>query len=370
MAIKPTAIGDTSAGSPGRIAPTRLGDAAAGPPASSTSTRTVDSGRIGPTRLASPAAGSAGVPDVRGVPGAQSVPVGSPSRRATPTAIPQRTAASAPLARAPVPAPAAPVAPSAPVAATALPGQQRKPLEVSLETLAARFPGADEPTLNRVQSVLRGVVPEALTSAACLAFGKASQEELAKLVKQRLALTQEAPTRGAIQHLTRMHRLLGEVVDAMDGGFLKKPATRVWVDVSPELAQLESLLTGAELGVALGTQDALVQKARACSEDLQAASLAAEFLAEGGEERVAQLLTPRALSLTQSVALALEQIQALEVEKARTRELMTLVQDGVLVQLPAVYSQMAALAAQPTDTQRFVAREKLGDLMTFIHRKL
>ena len=52
------------------------------------------------------------------------------------------------------------------------------------------------------------------------------------------------------------------------------------------------------------------------------------------------------------------------------QELITLVQNGVLLQLPAVYSQMAGLPTKPSDTQRYLATEKLAELAQTINRKL
>jgi len=60
----------------------------------------------------------------------------------------------------------------------------------------------------------------------------------------------------------------------------------------------------------------------------------------------------------------------LTLDKERVQEIMTLVQDGVLLQLPAVYSQLAGLSAKPSDTQRYLAVEKLTDIVQFIQRKV
>ena len=65
-----------------------------------------------------------------------------------------------------------------------------------------------------------------------------------------------------------------------------------------------------------------------------------------------------------------QQIQTLELDKTTVQELTVLVQDGVLLKLPAVYSQLADLSAKPSDTQRFMAAEKLSEIVHHIQRKL
>jgi hypothetical protein len=46
------------------------------------------------------------------------------------------------------------------------------------------------------------------------------------------------------------------------------------------------------------------------------------------------------------------------------------VQDGVLLKLPAVHAQLAGLASRPSETQRFLAAEKLHDLLQTLKRAL
>jgi hypothetical protein len=46
------------------------------------------------------------------------------------------------------------------------------------------------------------------------------------------------------------------------------------------------------------------------------------------------------------------------------------VQDGVLLKLPAVHAQLARLASRPSETQRFLAAEKLTDLLQTLKRAL
>lgn len=261
---------------------------------------------------------------------------------------------------------------AAPVQASALPGTQRKTVVVSLEELGRRFPGLAADMKTRIQGLLAGVSPVSMDTGAWLSFGTQAQEDAAKLVKERLALMESAETRGVTQHLTRLQTLLGEVLDAMEGGFFKKAPQKVWDDVSAEVHQLEGLLNQAypKLMGLTSRIDALVEKNREAGVVLSANALAAEYLTDLVAHQMGSLLVSRIAALSTSQALTLEQIQTLELDKTTVQELTVLVQDGVLLKLPAVYSQLADLSAKPSDTQRFMAAEKLSEIVHHIQRKL
>jgi hypothetical protein len=162
------------------------------------------------------------------------------------------------------------------------------------------------------------------------------------------------------------------VLEAMDGGFFRKAASKVWESVEPEVRQLDALLHKAvpALSVFLGEMDSLKLEAQRVGASLFATSLAAEYLMDVVGPEVHQVLSARALSLTTSQALVREQQQMLELDKEQVQELATLVQDGVLVQLPSVYSQLAGLSAKTSDTQRYLAADKLNEIVQFIQRKI
>jgi hypothetical protein len=301
----------------------------------------------------------------------------------TPTAIPGDTApaikaAPQPAAHRPTAmpyqAPAPVVAPAEHVKASVLPGVQRKPLDVSLDTLTRRFPGTPAPMLADVRAILAGVCPQTMDTPAWLGFGMQAQEVASALVKERLALVEKSETRAVTKHLARLHALLRDVLDAMEGGWLKRSVAKVWESVEDEIRQLDTLLSngGTALVKFIGQLEQLSQKNRDAGENLQAHSLAADYLFDGAPTDIGQLLTTRQTSMTTSHALTVEQVQMLTLDKDSVKELMTLVQDGVLLQLPAVYSQLAGLsaAAKPSDTQRFLAAEKLTEIVQFIQRKI
>lgn len=348
MTLKATIIGATPPATGSAITPTRLGRLEGSSPTPMASNPISEVTRFAPTSL----------------PGARPNPAPTEKPFMAPTSI----AASAPPT---MPIKAAPIQ-AAPVTASVLPGTQRKAIEVTLETLKSRFPGTDPKMLEQTRAVLAGVSPSTMDAVAWLAFGVREQEVVATLVKQRLALMEASSTRAIVQHLTRLQTLLKDVLEALEGGFLKKSAVKVWEAVDGEVHQLEHLLQQAcpLLLTTLDDMHRIAAKASEAGEALHANSLAAEYLFDKVDASVGNLLTSRLTALSTSQALVLEQLQSLSLDQQRVQELMTLVQDGVLIQLPSVYSQLAGLSAKPSDTQRFLAAEKLTDIVQFIQRKL
>ena len=351
MPIKPTIIGAAAAPQAGsKLAPTRLGGSGAG--------------GVVPTQPAPPAQPAmrptafkpTAMPST--VPAPAQAPAVQPTSMAKPTAMPSRPPAPAP-------------APAEPLRASVLPGTQRKPLEVSYEQLAQRFPGTDVNLLERARAILAGVSLHTNGAASWLSFGVQAQEAVTGLVLERVSAMETSPTRDVTTHLARMQLLLSEVLDAMDGGFFKKPASAVWASVAGEVRQLETLLrnAGPKLSEMLVTLSAMEPKLRDAGEVLQAHALAALYLVDVAGSDAANLLVSRATALTQSQALVLEQQQMLALATTNVQELITLVQNGVLLQLPAVYSQLAGLPTKPSDTERYLATEKLNEIVNFMKRK-
>lgn len=351
MSIKATIIGAAPPETGGKLTPTRLGSPGAGGVAPIQRQTAIRPTAFQPTTMQCTA---------RQPPPPAPAPASVPAK---PTAMPFQPTVPSPL-------PVAVVA--EPVKASALPGTQRKPLDVSFDALAVRFPGTDPRVLERVQAVLTGVSPQSMSTTAWLSFAVPTQESIGALIKERLALMDASVARSVAQHLARLQSLLQDVLDAMDGGFLKKPAAKVWESVVGEVRQLEGLLSaaGPALVLMLGTMGELMGKNRDAGEVLQANALAAEYLIDILQADAGQLLLSRLTSLTTSQALVLEQLQTLTLETTNVQELLTLVQDGVLLQLPSVYSQLAGLSTKPSDTQRFLATEKLAELAQSIQRKL
>jgi hypothetical protein len=263
------------------------------------------------------------------------------------------------------------VADGAPVHASVLPGVQRKAVVVTLDDLGRRFPGLDATLKTRVQSLLAGVSPTSMDTSAWLSFGTPAQETVAKLVKDRLTLMESAETRGVTRYLARLHTLLADVLAAMEGGLFKKSPQKVWEGISAEVRQLEGLLSQAspKLMELTARIDGLIEQNREAGVTVSANALVADYLTDHVSPEAGSLLVSRMAALSTSQALTLEQIQTLEHDKTIVQELAVLVQDGVLLKLPAVYSQLADLSAKPSETQRCMAVEKLSEIVHHIKRK-
>lgn len=250
---------------------------------------------------------------------------------------------------------------------SALPGIQRRGLDVSLEELRAKFPNASEPEIDRARGVLAGVMLASTGSATWLEFGQTVQEELAALVRERLDTVQQPTSRVAAQHLARLHALLSDVLEAFEGGLFRKSPDAVWNSCKAEVQALEQLLrtANADLGLQIKALEKQKRKVASLALQLGATALAADYLA-GTRADAAGLLVARLASLTGSQVLLREHATHLDHDILTVQELTTLVQAGVMVKLPAVYTQLAALTGKPNDTQRFLAAEKLTDVLHVI----
>ena len=295
-----------------------------------------------------------------------------------PTALPSN-GQSAPVTAASALAPAAVSAvtveripeAAAPVHPSAMAGSLRRLVSVTPEDLVRRFPGAKPGCIAQARAVLAGVAADSMGSADWLAFGVAAQENVNAVIKDRLQLLEATAPRQVAALMTRLHRLLAEIVDAMAGGFLKKSANAVWMRNEAEIRQLESRLStdGKAVMALLSSFAELVARNVAAQDELEGVFLAGEYLLDGLRSDEALLLQSRLMALATSQAMAQENILSLRQDETRFKELVLLVQDGVLVKLPAVYGQLAGLTDKPNETQRYLVLEKLSDLTQFLERK-
>jgi hypothetical protein len=288
-------------------------------------------------------------------------PIQAPARTFAPTALKP----SAP----PVPVVAPP--PLGSIKLSALPGEQRKAVDVPLPELARRFPMTASDVLQRAQAVLLGVHLGSMSTGSWINFGLAAQEEFSVLVKQRLELAQNSTGRSAQQHLSRLHGLLTEVLESFSGGFLRRGPDRVWAERRAEVSQLEQLLDRASDALAhhLAALQALRVPSQRCADSLAAVTLAAEYLLDHVGADIGGLLVARVASLTGSSAMQVEHSLYLEQDIKLQQELMSQVQNGVVLKLPAVYTQLAGIAGRPTETERFLAAEKLTAVLQSIQQR-
>lgn len=253
---------------------------------------------------------------------------------------------------------------------SSLPGQRHTGIEVTLDELRACYPEQPEPVLERTRAVLAGVILSTASSATWIGFGVEVQEALADLVRERLAAAQQSPSRAIAQHLARLQALLTDVLDAFEGGLFRRSPDVVWHSVKPEVQSLEQLAKagGVELRGQLKALEMQQSKLPDLALRLQASAVAADYLAHTHAE-AADLLLARQASLAASQLLLKEHALHLEGDITHVQELTSLVQGGVLVKLPSVHAQLASLPGKPNDTQRFLAVEKLTDVLRVIQQR-
>lgn len=312
-------------------------------------------------------------------PGGSPTVIGTPTKRYTPTVISQAVASPAPATRhgptvipgSVAPAPAAPraVERSKDWKPTSLPGVQVDIAHVDLAALESQFPQERATVLAEVRRLLTG---GSLTAGApfWIGFGLGVQESLSQAIKSRLTIVERPALRSATQHLARLHALLGDVVESLDGGLLRRSAHRVWQAVEPEIHQLEGLLrtSGSDLALVIGDLDKLKSSGGAVEQELEVIGRALEFSLERVPADVAGVVLSRLTSITGAQALYKEHVAYLELQVQQLQQMVSLILDGVLLKLPAVYGLLAALPPKPSETQRFLATEKLSELTKLIPR--
>ncbi|MFC0698030.1 hypothetical protein [Paraburkholderia humisilvae] len=305
-----------------------------------------------------------------GQPAAAAGPAGPAQPRHGPIA-PTRIGAEAsrPAPAADPQAPAIRSAPRVPIAVSGIGGASAK--AVPLETLARRFPDAKPDVLARARAALLGYGNAAAGETDWLTFGVAEQSTVNAALKDQVALLESPGRRDASAHVARLHEILTDVLGAMEGGFFRKSAHTVWQQHSTEISHLETLLNraGDELRRMLDSIAELHRRYATAVEELQSRFVAGQYLLDGmSRNDSAHLLQSRLMALTASQTLAQENRLHLQQQEAGLRELAVLIQDGVLVKLPSVVTQIAALPDKPTDTDRYLAREALSNLTQLFER--
>jgi len=206
-------------------------------------------------------------------------------------------------------------------------------------------------------------------AAFWLGFGVRIQEDVSSEIKARLDYVDRPAMRAVGQHLARMHAILEDVSEAVAGGILRKPAKRVWADSVMEVRQLEGLLNQGAADLAQLVDDLGRMGAKTDDLGLQLAAhgRALEFALDRVPNDESVVLS-RLSSMTTSQALLHEHREQVQALARQIQEMVSLVLDGVLLKLTAVYALLAAYPTKPTETQRFLATEKLSELTQLLIR--
>lgn len=254
-----------------------------------------------------------------------------------------------------------------------MPGQVRVGLKVGVEALAGRFPLQERRVLELTAGVLGGVVLQGLDWSQAQKLGLEAQKEYGAWVQRLLDATSADVLRAAPQHLSRLLGLLQACAEdfsaasGLMGQWLRKDRPRLLALHRKEIEQLRATLAASvdALDAPMGQVMQVRGKLPELFDHLMAASLACEWLAHGEplDDEVRAVLADRALALARTAALVRQQ-QAQSMASAESLSaLRDRIQDAVLIALPAWLAQLAHQPAELNDTQRFVARDALQQII-------
>ena len=152
---------------------------------------------------------------------------------------------------------------------------------------------------------------------------------------------------------------------------MKKSSTAVWSKNLNEITHIKQLLVDsidAINDIRDSLTDMLIPGTDAMS-SIDAAMVVADHLMTTVPQSVQDILTTRMMSLLTSRALLLDNIASIQRDIDQYNELISTVNHAVLVQLPSVMTQMAAIPLNPTDTQRFLAVDALTSLQHILNTR-
>ena len=255
---------------------------------------------------------------------------------------------------------------------SSLRGAPTLPFSATSQEIQQLFPAAQADVVRQVVLDISSAPLPAAPGLRWIRFGEAAQDSLAQLVKQRLQLADAQPLRLVPLLLRQLHGKMADILEALQGGVFKRSVARVWSEVAPEITLLEeqlrqslpALASMSERWVELGEKTQAIQ-VKLCSLDM-----AATYLLDKVSAEVQPVLGTRSAAILASQALALEQLQLLEVDRRNLQELTVLVQDGILLKLPAVFAQLGQLHQALNGTQRLLLSELVLEFKAYIERKI
>lgn len=258
------------------------------------------------------------------------------------------------------------------IKASSLPGVARKSIDLSLSELVARFPNSTREECGRIKSILSGIAPDSWTTASWLNYGVVAQEQVTALIRERMAIVDCHDIRTMPQHLKRMQRLLTDSLSTLTAtGMFTKPSKGGWNKNEREICQLADLLdVGSKVLVrTVADIDDLIVRSNEVEDQVKSYLLSAEYLITVLPRDKSDIVLSRQMALATSQALIQEHIMSLHHDSLMVQNLIGMIHDGVLLRLPAVSTQMANTPDTPNDTQRFLAVEKISELVQYFERK-
>lgn len=255
---------------------------------------------------------------------------------------------------------------------SALAGVQQRPFSAAAQELLQLFPEALPRAVQLAQQQIGAAPLPTARALDWMRFGEPQQQRLAQLVTQRLQLAEEPLLRQVPLLLRQLQARMSDLLEALQGGVFRRTPARIWSEAAPEVRLVETRLQQAlpQLQSHQALLAELEQQTEAARQQLQSLDMAAAWLLERTGDDIQTTLSARAAAILASQALALEQLQLLQLDQGHLQALAALVQEGVLVKLPAVLAQLAPLGPRLSETQRLLLADVVAELKAFIERKL
>lgn len=253
-----------------------------------------------------------------------------------------------------------------------LPGSVQRYFDISLDVVMAALPSAPEADALAAQKVLRCADYTSWTASDWLQYGRDAQEAVSHCVTQRLSIMGRDSCRTTPRHLAKLQELLGEVLlAAKDTGLFARSPKKVWLQHEAEISHLEQLL-GAGLKAlteAVNDLESLAEAEQAAALELSGHLLAVDFLANKLSPAAHQHAVTRQLALTKSQVLLTEHSAYRALDNTSLMQLIEHLNDGVLIQLPALRAQLASLSDKPSSTQRFQLIDQFDALLQSLSKR-
>ncbi|MET3897179.1 hypothetical protein ABIB57_001116 [Devosia sp. UYZn731] len=245
---------------------------------------------------------------------------------------------------------------------TAIPGVQRRRLQVTGAELTRIAPLASKEVVRRALTCLQELVADSVTERSAILWGHALQEEYGRSVSHMLELSNDATMVKAAGYVNRMSSILGSIdlkaiADSTPGvgHYLKRLNQRIDTPQELESARLE---LDQLVGLMAATMDPLlslkaeIERQIAATDELakeiEARALAASYLAGlpwPKKPELARIFTDRSLGLTHTVAQIHETSALRTAQAGEPLSLIAAVQNIALVTVPGWLSNLSAMTA-------------------------
>lgn len=287
-------------------------------------------------------------PTVIGAPGASlRTPAGAAPRAQDVLSPARRVPAATPVVRQP----------------TAIPGAERKRIEVAVSDLQALSPGAAAGVYQQARALVGAFVVDKASQRKAILWGHNLQQVHGDLVTEMLALARSPVLRQVEGYLARMMDILGSIDlmavcghggDSLVGRLFQGINSRI--DTPGELAQaqaeLEQLLAlmGGALDPLLDLKDRLLRLSgsmEGTAAQVEASAIGALFLSERlrqDDAALAQCFVERSMSLTQTLAQMRQAGSTREMQIEQPIRLIGAIQNVALVVMPAFIGSIASIA--------------------------